>query len=470
MRNTGVAVSVAAAVTGIAGVAGANPAAASVHTLKLNYQCEFPLLGPQQVQVTMSSDIPETVPPKTPIPKIVVDTVSTVGEKSAQGLREVGAKTLEGTASAEAVVQAPQGDLPVKVPVTLESTTLPASGGFDIKATGSAPPIQFSKEGTAKIVVNNLLLTLTPKLADGTLTGLDTFESECTQEPGQDNVLATIGVKTEGGGGDEDTVAPSIPQNVTATATTSSAALSWEASTDNVGVTGYEVYDGSGKKVADTTTTSAVVSGLQADTQYTFTVKAKDAAGNLSDASTAVAVKTPSSPGGDTPVNYSFALAGSTFVKAPNGTAPLVGAIDASLDLKTKSYTADLALNPTSGNFSILGFLPVTAGIEIVPQGKVTGTLNGPLKADVNVITKLPSFSLFGVIPLGGGDKCQTKDPSAIHLESDGTFNPLKGGKISGTYKLSEIQDCNLLTPILSAFTAGDGNTLDLNLTPQAKA
>ncbi|WP_019632998.1 fibronectin type III domain-containing protein [Actinomadura atramentaria] len=311
------------------------------------------------------------------------------------------------------------------------------------------------------------------------LTGLAagdyTFSVKATDGAGNVSAAGTAAAVTvagEGGGGDDDTVAPSTPQGVTGTATSSSVALSWTASTDNVGVTGYEVYDGSGNKVADVTGTSATVSGLKASTQYTFTVKAKDAAGNLSEASAPFQVTTQAGGGGgdNNHVKYGFTLKGSTFVKSPNGSAPLTGAIDADLDLKTKAYTADLSLNKTTGNFAILGFLPVSAGIEIVPTGKVTGTLNGPLKADVNVITKLSVFNLFGAIPIGGGDKCQTKDPSAIHLESDGTFNPLKGGKITGTYKLSEIQDCNILTPILSIFTAGDGNTLDLDLTPVAKS
>jgi hypothetical protein len=99
-------------------------------------------------------------------------------------------------------------------------------------------------------------------------------------------------------GGGSDTTPPSAPASLHGTGTTSSSAgLAWTASTDNVGVTGYNVYNGS--TLASTVTgTSATISGLAASTTYSFTVKAKDAAGNLSAASNALSVTTSASGGG----------------------------------------------------------------------------------------------------------------------------------------------------------------------------
>ncbi|WP_220388990.1 fibronectin type III domain-containing protein [Paenibacillus tyrfis] len=89
-----------------------------------------------------------------------------------------------------------------------------------------------------------------------------------------------------------DTQAPSAPANLTATGVTSSSvSLSWNASTDNVGVTGYDVYNGAAL-AATVTGTGATVSGLSPNTAYTFTVKAKDAAGNVSGASHPVSATT----------------------------------------------------------------------------------------------------------------------------------------------------------------------------------
>ncbi len=95
--------------------------------------------------------------------------------------------------------------------------------------------------------------------------------------------------------GDEDTISPTIPMNLTASNTTeTSATLSWNASTDNVGVTAYDIYL-EGASIASSTTTSFTVSGLIANTTYSFFVRAKDASGNLSEASVVLSVTTQDS-------------------------------------------------------------------------------------------------------------------------------------------------------------------------------
>ncbi len=88
-----------------------------------------------------------------------------------------------------------------------------------------------------------------------------------------------------------DTTPPTAPGNLVTTGVTSaSVSLSWAAATDNVGVTGYVIYYGSNS--INVTGTTAVVSNLASNTDYSFTVKAIDASGNLSPASNAVALKT----------------------------------------------------------------------------------------------------------------------------------------------------------------------------------
>jgi len=82
--------------------------------------------------------------------------------------------------------------------------------------------------------------------------------------------------------GTADTTPPTAPTSLTATGTTQTTTnLSWTASTDNVAVTGYEVYQ-DGVLKTTVTTASYAVTGLTAATAYTFSVKAKDSAGNLS--------------------------------------------------------------------------------------------------------------------------------------------------------------------------------------------
>jgi len=97
------------------------------------------------------------------------------------------------------------------------------------------------------------------------------------------------------GGSSSDTQAPSAPTNLAATNVGSTTlTLGWTASTDNVGVTGYNIYK-NGTLLTTVTTTTYNVTGLTAATAYSFYVKAKDAAGNISAASNTVNVTTTSS-------------------------------------------------------------------------------------------------------------------------------------------------------------------------------
>ena len=101
----------------------------------------------------------------------------------------------------------------------------------------------------------------------------------------------TINIGTGGGG---DTQAPTAPTSlVSSNITDTTATLSWTASTDNVGVTGYDVFQGT-TNIGTVTGTTTNITALTPNTSYTFTVKAKDAAGNISAASNAVTFTTTS--------------------------------------------------------------------------------------------------------------------------------------------------------------------------------
>ena len=85
-----------------------------------------------------------------------------------------------------------------------------------------------------------------------------------------------------------DTDAPTVPAGLSVSAETATGLeLSWSAATDNVGVTGYSVYQ-DGSEIATVAATSYTVAGLSPETSYTFQVSASDAAGNESSPSTGV--------------------------------------------------------------------------------------------------------------------------------------------------------------------------------------
>ncbi|MEU6349761.1 cellulase family glycosylhydrolase [Streptomyces sp. NPDC047072] len=125
---------------------------------------------------------------------------------------------------------------------------------------------------------------------------------------GANGIAQTAKEATVFGGATPDSQAPTAPGTPTASAVTATSAnLSWTASTDNVGVAGYDVVRVSGgteTTVAASTTNSVTVSGLTANTAYSFAVYARDAAGNRSTRSAAVSVTTPAAPAGSCSVGY----------------------------------------------------------------------------------------------------------------------------------------------------------------------
>jgi len=101
----------------------------------------------------------------------------------------------------------------------------------------------------------------------------------------------TLQVTTPGTG---DTQKPTAPTNLRTTSppTSTSVALAWNAATDNVGVTGYSVYDGE-TKLGTSSTTSTTLSGLTPGRRYDLTATAFDANGNEGPPSNTLTVTLP---------------------------------------------------------------------------------------------------------------------------------------------------------------------------------
>lgn len=195
------------------------------------------------------------------------------------------------------------------------------------------------------------------------------------------------------GTGTADTQAPSTPANLTAAAASSSSInLNWTAATDNVGVTGYEIYRG-GTLAGTTATTSYSDSSLTAATAYSYTVKAKDAAGNLSAASNTAAATTQagsaaaldrsgwtatSSPtSGDVPANL---LDGSMSTRWSTGTAMVPGQ-SFTVDMKAVKSFKKIVMDSTGSD----GDYPRGYEVYVSNDGSnwgsavVTGSGSGPV-------------------------------------------------------------------------------------------
>jgi len=97
-------------------------------------------------------------------------------------------------------------------------------------------------------------------------------------------------------GSTPDTTPPSTPTNLTATSVAwNQVSLSWTASTDNVGVTGYRVFR-NGTQIATTSGTPYSDATVQAQITYNYYVVAVDGAGLTSSASNTISVTTPAAP------------------------------------------------------------------------------------------------------------------------------------------------------------------------------
>ena len=106
---------------------------------------------------------------------------------------------------------------------------------------------------------------------------VDAYDAAGNQSP-----RATINASTAACPPPPDATAPTVPGNVHVTATTAgSLTLGWTASTDNVGVAGYGIYNGV-TRIDTTSVTSYTVTNLACGTGYTLAVDAYDAAANRS--------------------------------------------------------------------------------------------------------------------------------------------------------------------------------------------
>jgi fibronectin type 3 domain-containing protein len=116
------------------------------------------------------------------------------------------------------------------------------------------------------------------------VTATGTYSATATLSSAGPWVMQMVAFRTTGSG---DTTSPTAPTNLTATVSGSQINLSWTASTDNVGVTGYRVErcQGAGcmtfAQIGTPATTTYSDTGLGAG-NYSYRVRATDAAGNLS--------------------------------------------------------------------------------------------------------------------------------------------------------------------------------------------
>ncbi len=185
------------------------------------------------------------------------------------------------------------GDVKIKTQAGPVTFTITNDGIGDLKITKmeitGTDAKMFKKKGGGKKTIKpgaslDFSVTFKP-----TTTGEKTATLKITSNDPDESVVE---ISLSGA----DTTLPTTPENLTVTAISSSQInLSWTASTDNVGVTGYKIYR-DGTYLKSITITSTSDTGLNPSTQYCYRVSAYDAAGNESVQSSQVCATTLSPP------------------------------------------------------------------------------------------------------------------------------------------------------------------------------
>ncbi|GAA4766617.1 MULTISPECIES: reprolysin-like metallopeptidase [Flavobacterium] len=160
---------------------------------------------------------------------------------------------------------------------------------------------------------NGVLKTTTTatSLAVTDLSASSTYNFYVTAKDATGNVSATSNIVSVTTQSLVDTSAPTTSTISASGTTTSSTNLSWTAATDNIGVTGYNVYQ-NGVLKTTTTATSLAVTGLSASSTYNFYVTSKDAAGNVSSASNTTSVTTQALADTTAPTASTISASGTT--------------------------------------------------------------------------------------------------------------------------------------------------------------
>jgi glucose/arabinose dehydrogenase/chitodextrinase len=216
-----------------------------------------------------------------------------------------------------------------------------------------------------------------------------------------------------------DTTAPSAPTNLTAaTSSSSQVNVSWSASTDNVGVTGYRVErcQGTGcSNFAEIATPTAVTysdSGLASSTAYSYRVRATDAAGNLS--------------------GYS-PIATATTQGAPDTIAP---SVPANLAGTGTSFTqVNLTWTASTDNVGVAGYKIFRDGAQINTSTSTTFNDSG-LAAGTSYSYTVAAYD-------AAGNSSAQSSPVNVSTQSDTTAPaismtaPASGTTVSGTVTVS---------------------------------
>jgi chitodextrinase len=170
-----------------------------------------------------------------------------------------------------------------EIDLTWDPVSDPAVVGYDVYRNGALI-------GTSTV----------PSFSDTGLSPATSYTYAVDAYDSQGNISAQSASST--GTTPADTTPPTVPTGLSTVAGASEIDLSWQPSSDDVGVTGYDVYR-NGAKIASTTSTTYADSGVVQGKTYYYRVDAYDAAGNVSPKSAVQSLTYPDTTAPSAPTN-----------------------------------------------------------------------------------------------------------------------------------------------------------------------
>lgn len=223
-----------------------------------------------------------------------------------------------------------------------------------------------------------------------------------------------------------DTEAPAAPGNFTASAPVGAGEvrLAWSASTDNVGVAGYVIYR-NGVTIASTTSLIYSDVTAAANTNYSYQIKARDAAGNFSVFSLAASVTTPPPPA-PIVITVGGGLSQGILDLPPKDivapTAPLNLTATAAA-ISATSSSVSLSWSPSSDNYAVTGYEVYRNAIKIATVSQ-PGYTDLPVTSNTVYAYYIKAVDAAGNRSLASSQRLVTPNQTSLGVTVNGQVSP----------------------------------------------
>lgn len=328
-------------------------------------------------------------------------TANTTYSYTVSAIDVAGNRSAESAAAQATTPAAPADTTPPSVPGSFTATPTSATS-ISLAWTASTDNVAVTgyrvrRAGNATVIASPTGLSFVD--SGRTPTTTYSYTVSAVDAAGNESPTATASATTP-----PDTTAPGAPGSFTATATSpTSISLSWNAPTDNVGVTGYQVRRG-GTLIASPTGLSLADNSRAPSTTYNYTVTALDAAGNESAAASASAT-TPAPP--------------------PDAIPPTVpGNLQA---LATSTTTISLTWNASSDNVAVASYRVQRGGITVAAS--VTGTTFN----DVGLTPNTPYSYTVSAVDAAANRSAESNAAQATTLSIPDTLAPTVPANVVAT-------------------------------------